>query len=204
MGNIMILNGSPRAPKSNSKKYAELFAKNCTVPTEYFAISKKNHLELCRKMGNFTDVLLVFPLYADGIPVTLLNFFKTLEDNPPRQKPRISVLINCGFIEPEQNDTAVKMVRFFCKQQGYPFGSLLRIGSGEAILTTPFKVFVTHKIKKLACSVSEGKKKNMKATMPLPKKMFVRASESYWQNYGKRNGITREQMSVMEIEKGES
>ena len=130
-----------------------------------------------------------------------MNFLKTLEKNPPKQKPRISVLINCGFIEPEQNDIAVKMVRFFCRKQGYAFGSLLRIGSGEAILTTPLKVFVTRKIKKLAISVSKGKNKNLKATMPIPKNMFVKASAIYWENYGKSNGITREQMSVMEIEK---
>ena len=47
MGKIMMLNGSPRAPKSNSKQYAELFAKNVDMPTKYFAINKKNHLELC-------------------------------------------------------------------------------------------------------------------------------------------------------------
>lgn len=201
MEKIMIINGSPRAPKSNSKKYAELFAKSCTVPTAYFSVTKKNHLELCSIMEDFTDVLFVFPLYADGIPVTLMNFLKTLEGNPPKRKPRISVLINCGFIEPEQNDVAVKMMKFFCKSQGYTFGSLLRIGSGEAILTTPFRVFVTHKIKKLAISVSKGKNRNLKATMPVPKKLFVKASTSYWENYGKRNGITPGQMSVMEIEK---
>ena len=201
MGKIMIINGSPRARKSNSKKYADLFATSCTVPTEFFAVTPKNHVELCKTMEDFTDVLLAFPLYADGIPVTLMNFLKTLEENPPKQKPRISILINCGFIEPEQNDIAVKMMRFFCKKQGYTFGSLLRIGSGEAILTTPLKVFVTRKIKKLAISVSMGRNENLKATMPLPKKMFVRASTRYWENYGKRQGITREQMSIMEIEK---
>ncbi len=201
MGKIMIINGSPRAPKSNSKQYADLFAKSCTIPTQYFNITKNNHLELCNIMGDFTEVLLIFPLYADGIPVTLMNFLKTLEQNPPKQKPRISVLINCGFFEPEQNDIAVKMVRFFCKKQGYPFGSLLRIGGGEAFLTTPLKVFVTRKIKKLAIAVSEGKNENLKVTMPITKKMFVKASTSYWENYGKRNGITPEQMSTMEIEK---
>lgn len=200
----MIINGSPRAPKSNSKKYAELFSNSCTVPTKYFAVSPSNHAELCNAMEHFTDVLFVFPLYADGIPVTLLNFFKTLEKNPPGHKPRISILINCGFIEPEQNDTAVKMIQFFCRKQGYPFGSILRIGSGEAILTTPLKIFVTRKIKKLAVSVSIGKNINLKATMPISKKMFIRASTKYWENYGKRNGITREQMAVMEIEKNNS
>ena len=46
MGKIMILNGSPRAPKSNSKRYASLFAAVCPLETEYFNITKTNHLEL--------------------------------------------------------------------------------------------------------------------------------------------------------------
>ncbi|HIZ16618.1 MAG TPA: hypothetical protein H9675_03490 [Firmicutes bacterium] len=201
MEKIMIINGSPRAPRSNSKKYSELFIKHCSVPTEYFSITNKNHLELCMKMEEFTDILLVFPLYADGIPVTLMNFLKTLEGNQPKQKPRISVLINCGFIEPEQNNIAVKMIEFFCKEQGYSFGSVLRVGSGEAILNTPLKIFVTRKIKQLANSVVKGRSKNLKVTMPISKKMFVKASSSYWKNYGERNGVTLEQMATMEIEK---
>ena len=48
MEKIMIINGSPRAFKSNSKKYAELFIKNSKIKSEYFVINKKNHLELCK------------------------------------------------------------------------------------------------------------------------------------------------------------
>ena len=93
MGKLLILNGSPRAPKSNSKEYAQLFSSVCPLETDYFAISKTNHLELCSKLEAYGDILLVFPLYADGIPVTLLNFLKTLEANPPQHKPTVSVLI---------------------------------------------------------------------------------------------------------------
>ncbi len=202
MEGIMIINGSPRAPKSNSKKYAELFAKYCTVPSEYFAITNKNHLELCRKMENYTHILFVFPLYVDGLPVTLMNFLKTLEEQSPKTKLQVSVLVNCGFIEPEQNNVAVKILQCFCKKQGYPFGSVLRIGSGEAILNTPLKIFAIWKIKQLATSVAKGKNRNLKTTMPLPKKIFIRASTNYWENYGKRNGITPAQMATMGIEEG--
>lgn len=201
MGKVLILNGSPRAPRSNSKRYAELFAQFCTLPSEYAEIRQKNQIELCRKMEEFTELLLVFPLYADSLPVPLLNFLKTLEENPPRQKPRISVLINCGFLEPEQNDVAVEMVEWFCKQQGYAFGSVLRLGSGEAVLDTPLKGVAIRNIRKLARSVAEGRNQNRKATMPLPKRWFIRASKKYWENYGRRNGLTPEQMATMDIEK---
>lgn len=200
MEQIMILNGSPRAPKSNSRKYSEAFMKYSPVPSEYFFITAKNHMEICAAIQDFTQLLLVFPLYADGIPVTLLNFLKTWGEYPAKHKPRISILINCGFFEPEQNDVAVKMIRLFCKEQGYPFGSVLRIGSGEAIMNSPLKIFVLRKLKRLATSIYKGSNANLKVTMPIPKKMFVAASSIYWENYGKRNGITREQMAAMEIE----
>ena len=200
MGQILILNGSPRAPRSNSKEYARLVAQQCSMETEYGDITKKNHLELCQKLEGFTDVLFVFPLYADGIPVTLLNFLKTLEENPPQKKPTLSVLINCGFLEPEQNDVAVEMVRLFAKQAGYLFGSALEIGSGEAILSTPFRFLVERKLKKLAKAIAQGKPCSMKVTMPLPKRLFLKASSAYWEEYGKKNGITRAQMETMSIE----
>lgn len=112
----------------------------------------------------------------------------------------VSILINCGFLEPQQNDIAVEMIRLFCSQNGYPYGSVLKIGSGEAILDTPFRLLVQRKIGKLARSIEARKNRTDQVTMPLPKWMFLNASTVYWSNYGKRNGITREQMSTMEIE----
>ena len=40
----------------------------------------------------------------------------------------------------------------------------------------------------------------MKVTMPLPKRLFLKASSAYWEEYGKKNGITRAQMETMSIE----
>ena len=200
MKKIMILNGSPRAPKSNSKRYAEIFIKNCACDTKYFNISKTNHQALCSELQNFSDALFVFPLYADGIPVTLLNFLKALEKNPPKNKPTVSVLINCGFLEYRQNDIAIEMIKLFCRQNGYNLGSVLKIGGGESILDTPFKIFAVRKIKKLAASILRAKHCVLKTTMPLSPGMFVKASTHYWINYGRNNGITKQQMSTMKIE----
>lgn len=200
MDKVLILNGSPRAPRSNSKEYGKWFAQVCPSETETHAITRDNHLELCRAAEHCSDLLLVFPLYVDGLPVTLLNFLKTLEKNPPQHKPTVSVLINCGFLEPEQNEVAVSMVELFCAENGYPFGSVLRIGGGEAILNTPFRGLVGRKLKQLAASMARGRGRRLKVTMPLPKKLFLRASTAYWENYGKRNGITKAQMETMDIE----
>lgn len=194
MGRVMILNGSPRAPKSNSKCYAEIFSKYCEDGADYFAISKNNHPEICARLSNYTDMLLVFPLYADSLPVGLLNFLKYLEDFPPEKKPVMSVLINCGFFEYEQNEIAVDMLRLFCRRNGYTFGSVLMLGSGEAILDSPFKFIATRAVRKLVKSVKKGENRELHATMPLTKRLFVLASTVYWTSYGRKFGITKEQM----------
>lgn len=200
MDKILILNGSPRAVKSNSKTYAEIFIKNCRMESEYFPIFKTNHEVLCSKIEDFSDVLFVFPLYVDAIPVTLLQFLKDLEKFSIKRKPRISVLVNCGFLEYRQNDVAVDMMRLFCRENGYEFGSVLKIGGGEAILTTPFRFLVVRKIKKLANSLKKAQYQTLAVTMPISGKQFVKASTSYWVHYGKKKGITKEEMACMQIE----
>ena len=156
MGKILILNGSPRAPKSNSKRYAEIFMRHCTAETDYRNITKKNHEELCAALSGYTDVLFAFPLYADSLPVGFLNFLKALEACPPAHKPVVSILINCGFLEAEQSEVAIRMMRLFCRRNGYVMGSVLMLGSGEAILDTPFKYVATRNIRRLAQPMASG------------------------------------------------
>lgn len=200
MGKVIIINASPRAPRSNSRQYSKLFSEYFRLDTEYFEVRKSNHLALCHMIENCSDIIFVFPLYVDSIPVTLLNFLKTLEKNMPFKRPTISVVINCGFIEPYQNDIAVKMLQLFANKNGFPFGSVFKIGSGEAILTTPFRIFLKLKMKKFAVSIKKQKYDNFQVTMPISKKTFIKASTAYWVNYGKKNGISKEQMEIMEIE----
>lgn len=92
------------------------------------------------------------------------------------------------------------MVRLFCRRNGYAFGSVLMLGSGEAILESPFRFLAVRKVKRFARSVSEGRDEVLHTTMPLPKRLFVMASTRYWIQYGRQFGITREQMQTPEIE----
>ena len=200
MEHILILNGSPRAPRSNSKKFAALFEEVSPLPAETRMIRPGREADLRLAVEQASQVLLVFPLYADSVPVPLLRFLNFLEQNPPANHPVISVLINCGFLEPEQNAVAVRIVRLFCQQNGYPFGSALMIGSGEAILDTPFRWLVRRKIRRLARSMADAEPCTLKVTMPLPKRLFLRASTAFWEEYGRRNGVSRPEMETMDIE----
>lgn len=200
MEKILLLNGSPRAPRSHSKRFAELFARYSPRPAEYAEIRKNNHAELIARMGECRDVVLVFPLYADALPVPLLEFLRSLETMPPQRRPVVSVLVNCGFWEYRQNEVAVRMVRCFCRQNGFPFGSVLMLGSGEAILDSPFRGVARRRIRRFARSVAECRDEVLHATMPIGRRLFVLASTQYWIRYGRRFGVTEEQMRTLRIE----
>ena len=200
MEQILLLNGSPRAPRSNSKRYGALFERYCAAGTETMDLLRADPQAVAERLETVSRVLLVFPLYADAVPVPVLRTFQALEERPPKNRPTLSVLVNCGFLEPEQCDVAVDMVALFCKRMGWPVGSVLEIGSGEAILDQPFRVFAKWKIKALARAAAAGNHRRMKVTMPISKKFFLKASTRYWTDYGARNGVTPEQMATMEIE----
>ena len=128
------------------------------------------------------------------------KFLKTASDFPSAKGKRVHVLINCGFFEAHQNDTAMEIIDTFCRQEGFVPGCKLSIGSGEAIMDSPFAFIAKHSIKKFAKNISNGKNTIIYTSMPLTRKMFVKASTSYWLSLGRKNGITREQMESMEIE----
>ena len=74
MGHVIVINGSPRAPISNSKKYAKIFQSFYRERVEIVNMDKSNHEEICMMVNDFIDIFFVFPLYVDGIPSTMLEF----------------------------------------------------------------------------------------------------------------------------------
>lgn len=200
MADINIVNASPRAPRSNSKIYAAMFTQGCSAQTEYMELNRKNAAELAQSAVHCKDLVLVFPLYADGIPVTLINFLKQLEKTSSGSGPTVSAIVNCGFLESMQNNVAVEQIRLFCDENGFRVGSFLKIGSGEAIAGTPFRVLVKRRIRQFAKSLEKGEYREFSVTMPLSKRIFVYAANAYWLNRGKQNGLTKEQMDVETIE----
>ena len=135
---VLLLNGSPRAPVSHSKELARMFQEVCPLPGKYRAISPSNHKELCQLAGKTSHLLLVFPLYVDGVPAKLLEFLKALERGPPREKPTISLLTTWGFLEPEQNDTAVETLPLFCGKNLYYFAFL----PSSFLCTMPLAIYM--------------------------------------------------------------
>lgn len=128
MEKIIIINGSPRASHSNSRQYAAIFqqAMGENFPV-YDAITKKPE-EAFRAVEQASDLLLVFPLYADGVPAVLLRFLKELENHAETPRVlRVHVLVNCGFLEPEQNTPLWKLSACFVRRTDLPLDPLFKL-----------------------------------------------------------------------------
>lgn len=202
MERLLILNASPRAPQAHSRIYARMLADAWKGSALCQEVRPGCHSAIRQAIGEADALVLVFPLYADSLPVPLLRLFKELEACPPCRRPAVSVVVNCGFLEPFQNDIAVEMVRLFCRRNGYPFAAALEIASGEAILDTPFRFLAGRALRRLARAIRRGERRVFRVTMPLPKRVFLRASTAYWTAYGRRFGVSPRQMALMEIEPG--
>lgn len=202
MDRLMMVNGSPRAPRSNTRRYLQLLEQYWPGETREYSVTQGKHEQGVAQLEGCGQLVLAFPLYADSLPVTLMGFLKALEAHPPAPKPTVHVLINCGFLEPEQNRVALEIIDCFCRRSGYPRGATLCIGSGEAILGTPFAFFARRAIRKLARAIQTGRPARIKTAMPLTKGMFLKASTNYWLGLGAKNSLTREDMAVMDIEGG--
>lgn len=200
MDKLLILNGSPRALRSNSQKFIEMMTPHLGCEWEECFLFTQNHREICDKVKEYSDVLFVFPLYVDSLPCCVLEFLDCLCQNLPDSRPTVHLMINCGFLETEQNSIAIKTLQFFCKKYGFPFGSCLSIGSGEAILTSPFDMLFKLNLKKLAKSIKNSAPLTLSIALPISKERFVAESEKFWLRAGEKNGITKEQMQSPNIE----
>lgn len=200
MDKLLILNGSPRSRRSNSQKFTQILTKYLSCEWEECFLFTQDHREICDKVKEYSDVLFVFPLYVDSLPCCVLEFLDCLCQNLPDSYPTIHLMINCGFLETEQNSIAIKTLQFFCKKYGFPFGSCLSIGSGEAILTPPFYLLFQLKLRKLAKSILRSVPVNLSIALPLSKKRFLVESEKFWLSAGEKNGLTKKQMQSPNIE----
>jgi multimeric flavodoxin WrbA len=82
--------------------------------------------------------VLVTPLYVDSLPalathaLELVNGARAVMDVTHR-KGRFVLLVNCGFPEPEQTRTALRIARHFAEHAGYAWAGGLPLGGGGVV-----------------------------------------------------------------------
>lgn len=198
MGKIVIVNGSPRAPRSNSLKYITELKKYLKEDVFIYNIISFKIDQFINEIKDDSEIIFVLPLYADGLPSLVISFFNSLT-NYKFQNQKVHLIINCGFLEWQQNLVAKEIFKLFCDSLNLNFCCSLLIGSGEAIMETYFKFLVKRQLKGFANDIFNNKSKMRKVNMLLSKKSFIKDATKYWLKYGMKNGLSKEDMERKEI-----
>ena len=97
---ITVINGSPKAVKSNSEileNYLSSLLKENEIK-KYYSISFKLNDKIKNKMYNSDVLIFLFPLYVDGIPSNLLKLLVEFEkEKVIKSGSKIYCVVNNGF-----------------------------------------------------------------------------------------------------------
>lgn len=77
-------------------------------------------------------LLLVFPLYADGVPARLKRALMEIAAANLGSRS-VAALVNCGFLESRHTDPAIEMCRLFAREAGLTWLGGLGRGGGGAL-----------------------------------------------------------------------
>jgi len=133
---ISIINGSPKAIKSNSEilgNYLSSLLKENEIK-EYYSISFRLNDENKNEIYNSDVLIFLFPLYVDGIPSNLLKLLVEFEkEKVIKSGTKIYCIANNGFYEGKQNRLAILQVKNWCEKVKADWGQGIGAGAGELL-----------------------------------------------------------------------
>ena len=143
--NALLLTGSPKGRKSASFLLASTLGerlrdRGVTVSDGMVHAALRTE-EGTSRMLDAVDgsdlVVLAFPLYVDSLPAPLTRLLEGIADRRSRaaspETPRLAAIVQCGFPEAHQCDTAVGICRLFAERSGMPWAGALSMGMGGSI-----------------------------------------------------------------------
>ncbi|MHB0934939.1 MAG: NAD(P)H-dependent oxidoreductase [Armatimonadota bacterium] len=138
---FLALIGSPRVP-SVSETLAEYVIDGlakCGWETKIVRLGpalkqEGKWSELAEEYRQADVIALLTPLYVDALPGHTTQALEWLaaEARTERER-RFFALVNCGFLEAEQNDTALAICRLFARDAGLAWLGGLALGAGGAM-----------------------------------------------------------------------
>ena len=149
---ISIINGSPKAGRSNSEileNYLLSLLKDNEI-RKYYSISVRLDDKIKNQIYNSDVLIFLFPLYVDGIPSNLLKLLVEFEkEKVVNPATRVYCVVNNGFYEGKQNRLAILQIKNWCENVKARWGQGIGVGAGELL---PY-------LKK--CKLEQGPLKNL-------------------------------------------
>jgi putative NADPH-quinone reductase len=148
---VLLLVGSPRGKASISKSLGDellrrlesagMTAVEMTAQEALHSTEEQHRLH--REMDMAELVVVSFPLYVDQLPAPLIQVLELVAERrkgklgvTPWAGPlvqKLAAIVQCGFPETSQNQSAVDVMRQFAREAGFEWAGALSLGMGGAI-----------------------------------------------------------------------
>lgn len=207
---IALLNGSPKIKNSASeilladlKYFLSGQSETFEAPLHHAAVSK----EMIAKLQNADAWIISCPLYVDGIPGHLLSCLAELEkysrekynrknETPEPHSIYIYGIVNCGFYEGIQTETALEILENWCKKAGFIWGGGIGIGGGGglAMMNSPKpgtgpKAPIDKALQAMADKIlRQERQPNCYVSVAFPRFLYKMAAQMGWRQMIRANG----------------
>lgn len=119
---LVIINGSPRNKKSNSKLLIDEFLKSFhTLDSEvadiYFLANIRQRDEAVQAFRENDIILIIFPLYTDSMPGIVKEFFEKIYNEPVKNKKTIGFIVQSGFPEARHSSFVERYLERFTEKR---------------------------------------------------------------------------------------
>ncbi|MCL1847027.1 MAG: NAD(P)H-dependent oxidoreductase [Coriobacteriia bacterium] len=207
---ITAINGSPKTKGSTSEQIVkqmerilgeEICLYHVRHLTQDTSVCESEALGMSCEALLDTDVLLiVFPLYVDGIPAHLIELLTRLEvaTRDMSVAPHIYAVANCGLYEPEHAALALDMIGHFAKRAGLTWGCGLGIGGGGMLSSMGSDwskgpaSSVDAALRTLVDAMREGESLQHAFVVPrFPRFLYIAAANMGWHLQARRSGAQK-------------
>ncbi len=205
MKNIVAINGSPKPGNSVSGGFIDIMTEISSHNISTIKVSDllKSPEPDGREMRQIIEadiIVFVFSLYIDCLHSQLIEALTILEDNLKELKTDqpIYAIVNNGFIDAKQNESALEIIAHFCKKAHLNWRYGVAIGGGTMFAEMPKKASekvyadVFHALQTLAKDFDRPSEKpeNIYITPRFPKFLFRLAANRHWKVSIKKNSPT--------------
>jgi len=192
---IALINGSPKKKESVSGFLLEELKGKFSGEAEVLEIGLHDaevSEEVFEKLAGAEAWVFACPLYVDGLPGHLLSCLSQLEKRPVQgTKPLIYGVVNCGFYEGIQTETALALLQNWSARAGYSWAGGTGVGGGGAILMVPEgpRAPIDGALEEMAEKILRRKtQENRFVTVAFPRFLYQISGQIGWRKMIKANG----------------
>lgn len=208
MKKVCFIYGSPK--ENNSSSYYFI---NSIIDMLNPEDIQSNIVRICDVLKNDEEfkniiiadkIVIVCPLYLDALPSTVIEFFYKFEKYITKNNvtgKSIYALINCGFIEGNQSNLALDMVKHFANRVNFTWRFGISIGGGEVMLCSRKLISIKGAIKRPVYKAllilkndletdKNDKRENIMTNANITKGLFMFMGHRYWMVRARKNNLS--------------